>query len=419
MKGRDTAQGLGPWALGALIIAGMIGTGVFTTSGFSVASLGSREAVFLAWAVGGLHAFLGAISYVWLVERHPRSGGEYVLLSRTLHPGIGYIAGWISLLAGFSAPVAAAAHGLEAYTGFAGVRWLGATIILACAVLHGEFAKLGVWFQTLTVIVKVILLGCFIGLGLWLIPIRPDLSSLSQARWSNFGSACVWITFSYTGWNAAIYVAGEIRDVSRDLMKTTILAVALVVVLYLLLNMVFLYAAPIGDLAGKADVGRYAAERLGGSTIAFFLSSLVALALFTSISSMSMIGPRVIWQMARDGFLPSFLGRGEPPPTAAVFFQASLALLIFLFSSLESLLSMIGLTLILSSGATVFGLFVESRRSGWRPAHPLYPIVPLLYLLSTVAMALWMAWNKPYEALLSIAVLACVGATYLLQQKKK
>ncbi len=411
------SRSLGGGALLALIIANIIGTGVFTTSGFSVGALGSREAVLLAWLVGGVHALLGALSYAWLVQRYPHSGGEYLLLSRALHPAAGYVAGWVSLLAGFTAPIAAAAHGLEAYAGMAGTRWLGASAILLFAVLHGLFARGGVWIQNAAVLIKVVLLFLFVGWGMWGITIRPDVTSLQTTHWENFGSACVWITFSYTGWNAAVYIAGEIKDIERDLFRATLGAVGVITVLYLCLNAVFLYAAPIAALSNKADVGRIAAAALGGEYAAQFLSGIVVLALITSISAMSMAGPRVTWQMARDGYLPAIFGRGEPPPTLAIFFQALLALGVFWLSSLKEILGMIGLTLILSSAGTVCSLFVEQYRSGWRPKSMLYPWVPLLFVTSTLAMGVWMAWRSPKEAAVSVGVILFGWFGYALQRK--
>jgi APA family basic amino acid/polyamine antiporter len=414
----EKARPLGSLALVALIIANTIGTGVFTTSGLSLASLGSREAVLLAWLVGGLHALLGVISYTWLVRRYPQSGGEYVLLSRSLHPGAGYVAGWVSLLAGFSAPIAAAAHGLEAYAGMPGTRWLGASVIIACAILHGLFSNTGVWLQNLAVGIKISLLLLLVVVGLSMIEIKPNLAALQATHWSQFGATCVWITFSYTGWNAAVYVAGEIRDREGGLMWAGIGAVGIVLLVYVGLNAVFLYAAPTSQLVGKVDVGRMAAEQIGGASGASFLAWLVVLALFTSISSMSMAGPRVAWQMARDGYLPSVFGRGGPPPTAAIFFQAALALTVFWFSSLEKILGMIGLTLILSSCGTVLGLFVEHYRTGWRPESPFYPFIPICFVVSTLAMGIWMAIQFPYQALASVLVLATGWVSYYFQKKQ-
>ncbi|MCB9644383.1 MAG: amino acid permease [Myxococcales bacterium] len=415
---QGSAKSLGGRALAALIIANIIGTGVFTTSGFSVGAMGSREAVLLAWCVGGIHALLGALSYIWLVQRYPHSGGEYLLLSRALHPAAGYVAGWVSLLAGFTAPIAAAAHGLEAYAGFGGSRWLGASVIVACALLHGIFARGGVIFQNLAVFLKMILLFLFVGWGLWGISIRPDMSSLANARWENFGSTCVWITFSYTGWNAAVYVADEIKDIQKDLVRATLGAVLVVMALYLCLNAVFLYAAPLQQLSNRPDVGVFAASALGGAGASHFLSGVVVLALVTSISSMSMAGPRVTWQMARDGYLPAIFGKGEPPPTLAIFLQAALALLVFWVSSLKEILGMIGLTLILSSAGTVAALFVEQYRTGWRPKSSLYPMIPALFWLMTLAMGGWMAWRAPKEALISVGVLVLGGVGYMVQGRK-
>src|SRR5919198_146820 len=248
--------GLGSAAI--LVVANMIGAGVFTTSGLALADLGRREPVLLAWGLGGLLAMCGTLSYGALARRMPESGGEYMFLSRTVHPLAGFLAGWVSLLAGFTAPIAASAIGLQAY-------------------LADSFG------------------------------VTDDPTPL---RLSAFAVTLVWISFAYSGWNAAVYVAGEVRDPERNLHRALWLGTALVTVIYLALNAVFLYAADAAKLAGKIEVGAIAAEALGGPGLRRVVSALVALALFTSISSMVMAGARGDGRPGGEGLPPRLFAGG-------------------------------------------------------------------------------------------------------------
>jgi amino acid transporter len=395
-------EGLGPVALGALVVASMVGTGVFTTSGFALADLGAPEAVLAAWALGGAHAALGAATYGWLAAKVPVSGGEFALLSRALHPAAGHAAGWVSLLAGFTAPLAAAAHGLEAYLGVPGVGWVGAAALVGGALLHGVDARVGAWTQVAAVGLKLTLLAGFLAVGLPAVAARPAAPA-EAARWGALGPTLVWVSFSYSGWNAAIYLAGEARGGGRGLAAWSVGAVGVVTALYLGLNAVFVYAAPVADLAGRADVGVAAAAALGGPAWARALSGLAALALATSVSSMMMAGPRVLWAMGRAGALPAWLGEGDTP-RRTVLAQAALALAAFASAGLQALLGYIGLTLSLSAALVAVALLRVGGPGAWR-------IVPWLFLLGTLAMAAWLAAFRPWEAAASAATLALGAAT--------
>lgn len=412
----SSPAGIRPIHLGALIVASMIGSGVFTTSGFALADLGSPHAVLVAWLLGALHAALGAASYGWMAARVPESGGEYVILHRTVHPAAGYVVGWVSLLAGFTAPIAAAAHGLEAYLQRGGALWIGALAIVGSAALHGVRRDLGAGLQTAAVGLKLLLLLGFLALGLGSLG-DVDAVAVTDARWEKLGPTLVWVSFSFTGWNAAIYLAGEARGETKRFALWSVLAVAVVGALYLGLNAVFVLAGPMSELAGRPDIGVAAASALGGERLARLLSLIVALALLTSVSSMMMAGPRVLWRMGRDGALPRALGRGEHTPHVAIAVQGSLALVVFFISSLRELLGYIGLTLSLSSALTASALLLEYRRGRFTPRHRAALAVPLTYIGSTLVMAGWLAWLEPVQALASGATIALGLAVYLVQRR--
>lgn len=410
MKQEDSSRRLGIPSASALVVANMIGAGVFTTSGFALADLGSREYVLLAWLIGGLIALCGALSYGGLARRFPESGGEYLFLSRMVHPLAGFLAGWVSLLAGFTAPIAAAALGLQAYIGHSfgpGIRpeWIGTLAIAAAGVIHGLRFREGVWLQNLAVALKLLLIFGFIAFGLSTLPERASTTAPSvDFAWGAFAVTLVWISFSYSGWNAAVYIAGEVRDPERSLHRSLLLGTSVVMVMYLGLNAVFVYSVPIEDLAGKVEVGAIAAHALGGASLERGVSLIVGLALFTSIWSMVMAGPRVYAKMAEDGLFPRFLKAEGRTPTAAIALQAGAAIVVVWLSGLAELLSYIGFTLGVSAAITVLALiFLRVREGKERVRVPGFPVIPIAFVVATLWAAGFMALREPTQAAAGLA----------------
>ncbi len=397
---------LGIPSASALVIANMIGAGVFTTSGFALADLGSREYVMLAWFVGGIIALCGALSYGALGRRFPESGGEYLFLSRMLHPMAGFLAGWVSLLAGFTAPIAAAALSLQAYIAYSieldlRPEWIGTGAIATAGLIHGLRFREGVWLQNGAVALKLVLIFGFVAFGLSSLPERTvEAAEAPEFVWGAFAVTLVWISFSYSGWNAAVYIAGEIREPERNLGRSLLLGTSAVMVLYLGLNAVFLYSVPIDELAGRAEVGAIAASALGGERLVKAVTLIVSLALFTSIWSMVMAGPRVYGKMAEDGLFPRFFRADEATPTMAIGLQTVTAIVVVWLSSLAELFSYIGFTLGISAAVTVLSLLVLRMREGADRVHvPGYPIVPLVFVLATFWAACFIVMREPIQAL--------------------
>jgi amino acid transporter len=421
-----TRRRLGLPSASALVVANMIGVGVFTTSGFALGDLGRPELVLLAWLVGGLLAMCGALSYGALARRMPESGGEYLFLSKTVHPLAGFLAGWVSLLAGFTAPIAAAALGLQAYlaASFGATQtpeWIGTTAILIAGLMHGLRLRAGVAIQNFAVGLKLAVIAGFVVVGALRVPSRADLGAVETAGFelTAFAVTLVWISFAFSGWNAAVYVAGEVREPERNLHRSLWLATGLVTAIYLALNAVFLYSAPVAALAGKAEVGAIAAEALGGVGLRQLISVLVALALFTSISSMVMAGPRVYARMAEDGVFPRRLGVTGDVPTAAVALQVGLAVLVLWVSDLRELLGYVGFTLGISAAATVAGLLALRLREGpERVPIPGYPWVPWLFMLGTLTAASFMAARQPLEAGMGLATVGLGIPVYWLISRR-
>jgi APA family basic amino acid/polyamine antiporter len=411
---------LGLLSATALVVASMVGSGVFTTSGFLLADLHTPGRVLGAWAGGGVLAFLGALCYGALGRRFPESGGEYLYLSRTLHPAAGYLAGWISLLAGFSAPLAAVALAFGAYL----KDWLpgwppqltGSVLLVGCATLHGLHIQRGAWTQNLAVLLNLLLLGGLVGLSCArLEPVAAAAAAPSGFPVGAFAVALVWVSFSYSGWNAAAYLGGEIREPGRNLPRAMAAGTVVVTLLYLGLNAVFVFAAPVESLAGKLEVARLAAQALGGAALANAVTGLMALALATCASSMLMAGPRVYARMAEDGYLPAWLRSvGPGPPRRSILLQAVLALALLWTATFTGLLTYIGFTLGLSTAGAVAGLVRARLREGPALAVPGWPWVPGIFLVAIAAITGFTIAREPRASAVGLATLLAGAAAWRL-----
>lgn len=394
-----------------LVVANMLGVGIFTSSGFLIDSVPSRPIALLGWVVGGGIALLGAISYGALARRLPESGGEYFFLSRTIHPAAGFVGGWMSLLVGFSAPIAAATYGLIKYTEtwyseWVDPRWVGTAVLFGFALLHGLSVRRAVFFQNGIVVLKIVLIFVLIAVaGSNLSPSAPP--EAGSVKLGSFVVSLMYISFAYSGWNAAVYIGGEISDPGRTLPRAMMIGTLIVIVLYLALNVVFLYGPPVEAIAGKPEVARIAAEHLAGKGFAEFTSALIAIALLTSISAMIMAGPRVYAKMAEDGYLPRWLGSEHPPATNAVLLQLALALIMFWIPDFQNLARYIGFTLGIGTALTVVGLMRLKIREPKSVAVPGWPWVPVLFLLlvsSVTATAVVLDPKPSTWGLVTIAV---------------
>lgn len=409
-----------------LVIANMIGAGVFTTSGFSLGDLKSPHVVVMAWVVGGMIAVAGAISYGMLIRAMPESGGEYLFLSRAAHPIFGFIAGWVSLIAGFSGAIAFAATAFESYLVPASVRpeWLpvGAVAVLAifgAGALHGMRPRAGARSQNAIVLIKLGLLVVIMLIAVAKLPSGnwPGWQSLGEelTGWplaTAFAGSLVWISLSYSGFNAAVYIADEVEAAERIVPRALITGTLIVVVMYVLLNSVFVYAAPTEAIVGQADVAAIATRSLGGIWFERFVRGTIAICLLTSVLSMMMAAPRVYAKMADDGLMPAFLRFQGDNPIGATVAQIILASLLVLVSNLQGLLTYLGLTLSLSAAASVGCLVLPGvrNRSLW---HPIY-LIPLFYVAATIFAAALMTRHDPWQLLGTLLTVGVGSAVYVM-----
>lgn len=415
----ESSKPLGLASATSLVVASMIGAGVYTTSGFALADLGKPERVLAAWLVGGVVAVCGAVCYGSLVRRFCESGGEYLFLARAIHPAAGFMAGCVSLVAGFTGALAFAATALESYLtphdgplGPLPTGSLAMGAVLLSALLHAYRVRPGAWFQNCLVALKFGILLGLLALALWRYPAGwaglsvPPPDVVVPFSIFAFASSLMWISLSYSGFNAAVYIAGEVRQPERVVPRALLLGTCLVSLFYLALNGVFLWGPPPEAIVGQAEVAAIAADALGGEWLARLTRGVIVLSLFTSISAMTMLGPRVYAKMADDGLLPSWFRARGAVPRAAVGMQAGLALVVIGFSGLRELLSYLGFTLSVSAALTVGTIFFIRWREGADALPvPFYPLPPLLFVGGTLVFAGLAAFRNPWECVAGVVTI--------------
>lgn len=403
-----------------VVVASMIGAGIYTTSGFALADLGSPLLVLAAWATGGALAICGALSYGGLAQRFTESGGEYLFLSRAIHPAAGYVAGFVSLLAGFTGAIAFAARAFEAYgLGMMGTPdgsnplpdgTIAGMLVLAAWLVHGFRSRAGTRMQDLLVMIKLAMLGAFLLFAF--VSLRQPWQGLATAAepptgplLATFAVSLMWISLSYSGFNAAIYITAEVRDGGTTVRRALLIGTLVVTLIYLLLNAVFVLAPPAEAVSGKQDIAAEAARYVGGPIFERLFRVTILLSLATSVLSLMMTGPRVYAKMAEDGVLPQWFAFRSEVPGRGVFAQAVFALIVIGFASLRQLLSYLGLTLSLSAALTVAVLFVLHRR-GETSHVPGYPWPPLIFVAGTLIIAGVAGSQRPVELGVTAGTLA-------------
>ena len=406
----------------ALVVANMIGVGIFTTTGFLMADMPSRGWVLLAWLVGGIMALLGATCYGALAQRLPESGGEYFFLSKTIHPSAGYISGWLSLFVGFSAPIAAAAYGVGVYVqpwSFAlEPRWVGTFVILVVALVHGYGVRRGLLMQNLLVCFKLMLLALFLSWGGFQLEQQPSLP-VWEFQFSTFTVSLVWIFFAYSGWNAAVYIAGEVNEPERNLPRSMLYGTTIVMALYLALNVLFLWGASSDAIRGKENVASIVADSLGGPVLARFVSLIIVISLTTSISAMLMAGPRVYAKMAEDGYLPAWMKSAHPPVCGNMSFQLVVVLLMLWIPRFKDLLTYIGFSLGIGTALSVIGLIRLKLKEGKGIRVPGWPLTPILFLAMVLWVTIFSIWRHLLPSFYGLLTLCAGWFAWLLQERHK
>ncbi len=425
---------LGLFSLTNIVIANMIGAGIFTTSGLLMGDLGNPFLMLLLWVVGGLIALCGALSYGELGAAMPQAGGEYIFLSKLFNPLSGFLSGWVSFIVGFSAPIAASALGFSEYLFRAFPnsalildmpldvlkKIVAILVIILFSLVHLRGMSFGAIIQNFLTVLKVLLVAGLIVAG-FLIG-NGDISHFNQGEtlssgfgsWKTAGLSLMWIMFAYSGWNAATYVGSEIKEPKRNLAKSLLLGTGIVMVLYVLLNILFIYAIPPADMEGVIAIGGLAVNNLFDARTDAVISLLISFALFSSLSAFIIIGPRVYYAMAKDGYFFKFLAKVHPVfkvPSRAILIQALIAIVMVLSGTFDQILTYMGFSLGIFPILAVLGVF-RLRMSGRSVLKlPGYPWVQLFYIVISLSILILAFFERPVES--SVAIFTVLIGTPL------
>lgn len=425
-----------PRTAAAVIIANMVGTGVFTALGFQLLDIQTGFPLLMLWVLGGIAALCGAASYAELGAALPRSGGEYNFLGRIYHPAAGFISGWISAIIGFAAPVAASAIVFAKYftaslPGDYGPwtqKGLAVAVVLLATIIHGRNRRGSGRFQTLFTALKVALIILFCAAGLFLTKdvtpmiFTPQSGDLGVMTSGAFAVALIYVSYGYAGWNAATYISGEMEHPQRDLPKVLLIGTTIVMTLYVLLNFVFLRVAPIEAMLGKEEVGYIAAGYIFGENGARMVGFMLSLLLISTVSAMVLAGPRALQAVGQDFKAFAFLGKTNEGgvPRNAIYFQSAITLAFIITSSFKFIVIFAGAMLAMNSLLAVIGVFVLRAKEPDLP-RPFktwgYPITPLIYIALTVFTLFFIVKTNPAKALFALLIILTGAAFYWISER--
>jgi APA family basic amino acid/polyamine antiporter len=441
----ELKRDIGLFSATILVVANMVGTGIFTTSGFIIQELGNPYTMLLCWLLGGIFALCGALCYGELGALFPRAGGEYVFLRESLGKCAGFLSGWISLIVGFSAPIAAASVAFSIYFSrafpvsaspqvtvpFLGVKivtispvtMIAACIIIIFSLLHYRGLLIGSRVQNVLTLFKGSLIIIFIIAGFCVgkgsvsnFSGGPDLAVVFQDK---FAISLIFISFAYSGWNAATYLGGEIKRPGRNTPLALFGGTCVVTGMYLLLNLVYIYALPVKEMSGVLEVGAESAASLFGVMMSKYVSAAIAVCILSVLSAMIMAGPRVYYAMSKDGvFFEMFrkVHKVHRTPASSIFLQGAIAIIMVFTASFDKLLLYIGFTLSLFATLTVIGMIVlrlkEPRLVRTYKTFG-YPVTPLLFILGNAWIVYYSITSRPFTSLFGLATIGVGVIVYL------
>ncbi len=414
------------WTASSFVVASMIGTGVFTSLGFQLIDIQSVFPLIMLWIVGGIVALCGALSYSELGAALPRSGGEYHLLSHIIHPSVGFAGGFVSATVGFSAPAVLAAMALGKYlTAVFPVlepMWVAFFMILLFHLLHASSLKWGTLFQGWSTVVKVGLIFIFICAGFLItsaqnISVFPQSGDAKLLMSSGFAVSLVWVYYAYTGWNSTVYFAGEVKNPQKDLPRSLLLGTFFVMVLYVLLNYIFIYTTPMAEMVGQVEVGYISGINVFGETGAGIIGLGISILLLSTVSSYVFIGPRIMETMGEDHQYLRILSKqnNQGIPVYAFILQLIICLVFIFTSSFEQVLMYTGIALIITNSTTVASVFVLRKREPDLP-RPYrvwgYPWTPILFLLVNMWILFYTFKEQPLESIIGVSLFLASIALY-------
>ena len=425
----STTQKIGWKTAAAIVIANMIGTGVFTSLGFQVAEIQNTWSIILLWFIGGVLGLIGAFTYAELGTHFKESGGDYIFLSRIFHPFAGYLYAWISLTVGFSAPIAISALAMTSYLSPINpsvfTDWFGIGVIILVTAIHSVSVGQSGRFQSYATILKLAFVFILIALGFYFIPVENTALNFTNT-WKeemllpSFAVSLIYVSYAYTGWNSAAYITDEIEDPNRNLPKALIPATVLVMILYILLQIVFLRHASVEQLANNVEVATISFSNVFGDSGSFWVSIFIGIQLVATISGYLWVGSRISYAMAKENSLwKSIAVKNENGiPVRALWLQGLIAIALTLTGTFEQVMLYASFALQLMGTLTVASLLWLKRTEGTYHS-PGRPWLQYIYIIFSLGVLGFMLKEQPYESLIGIGFVVVGGITYFLQPTKQ
>ncbi|MGW8316630.1 MAG: amino acid permease [Bacteroidales bacterium] len=413
------------FSLTNIVIGDMIGAGIFTTSGLLLAQLHDPLLLLLLWVVGGAIALSGALSYGELGAKFPSAGGDYIFLTRLFSPLTGFLSGWVSFLVGFSAPVAASSLAFAEYL----VRTLpeevlppqleltkkmiAVAIILAFTMIHYFGLRAGSRVQNTLTVLKIglililIFTGFVFGEGSFDHFHIEKGEDFSGASLKTIGLSLMWILFAYSGWNASTYVGSEVQNPMKNIPRSLIIGTFTVTAIYLLLNVLYVYAVPPDDMKGVISIGGLTANNLFNRSLDQLFSLFIALILLSAISVLIIIGPRVYYAMAQSGHffgLAKRINRSKVPGIS-ILLQSGLAIIYVVSGTFDQIITFLSFSLGIFPILAVIGVFKLriSRQTALK--IPGYPVLPAFFILTSLGILILAFLERPVESSIALAVI--------------
>jgi APA family basic amino acid/polyamine antiporter len=430
-------RSIGLFSLTNIVIANMIGAGIFTTTGIIMNDLSNPSLLIILWFVGGLIALLGALSYGEIGANYPLAGGEYIYLAKLLHPLFGFLSGWVSFIVGFAAPIAASALALSEYlsrvfdfnllTGNDLIfkKIISVAVILIFTLIHVSGVKKGTIVQNILTVVKItiilvlLLFGFLFGSGTFN-HFHVLNSTKASVNFETIGLSLLWISFAYSGWNASSYIGSEIRNVKKNLPLSLILGTLFVTLLYVGLNILYVYAIDVEKMKGVVSIGGLAVNELFGLSLDITFSLFIAFALLSSISAYIIIGPRIYYSMAKNGHffkVASYVNKNKVP-SKSIIIQSGLAIVYVVSGTFEQILTFLGISLSIFPILTVFMIFKLRKKKEGLIKFKGYPFTQIAFILFSVVIFVTAYMNRPIESSFAIGVIIIGIPIYFIIKKK-
>ncbi len=409
----------------SIVVANMVGTGIFTSLGFQIADIKSVFALLMLWIVGGIVAMSGALSYGELASKLPRSGGEYHFLSKIYHPLLGFLAGWVSFLVAFSAPTALAAMAMASYSnaffGYGNEILFALAIVIILSLIHSFQIRFGGQFQRIVTFLKIALILFFIIAGFFVsdhqsLNLLPQKGDWGQVFSASFAVSLIYVSYAFSGWNASVYITDEIKNPAKNIPRSLILGTSIVIILYFLLNYIFLFTTPMEEMEGKIEIGFLSATYIFGDYGGRLMALLITLLLISTVSAMIWIGPRVTMVMGEDYPILRFLSKKNKfnVPVMAIWVQTTITVVLIVSSTFDKVLVYAGFIMNLFTLLSVIGLFIlrlkhPEIKSKYRVTG--YPVTPLIFIILSLWTLAYLLLERPLESILGLLT---VGAGLII-----